>query len=66
MYTGYFRPDPAHPSQIVGVAWMDQALVTTHLIAGTREPGGTGWLHHGRVAPAHCCAGAPSEPCLRR
>jgi hypothetical protein len=43
MYTGYFRPDPAHPSQIVGVAWMDQALVTTHLIAGTREPGGTGW-----------------------
>jgi hypothetical protein len=51
MYTGYFRPDPAHPSQIVGVAWINQALVTSHLIAGTREPGGTGWRDHAQVPP---------------
>jgi hypothetical protein len=59
MYTSYFRPDPAHPSQIVGVAWMDQALVVTHLIAGTREPGGTDWLHHAQVPP-------DMRPTLRR
>jgi len=41
MYTGYFRPDPRFPSQIVGAAWMDRSLTSTHLLAGTREPGGT-------------------------
>jgi hypothetical protein len=38
MYTGYFRPDAAYPSQIVGTAWMDQSLTSTRMIAGTREP----------------------------
>lgn len=38
--TGWFRPDPAYPSQIVGAAWLDQSLTSTRLIAGTREPGG--------------------------
>ena len=38
LYTGYFRPNPAYPSQIVGVAWMNQDLVATHLVAGTAEP----------------------------
>src|SRR5690242_2272849 len=38
LYTGYFRPDPAYPSQIVGVAWMNQNLLSTHLFAGTAEP----------------------------
>jgi hypothetical protein len=38
LYTGYFRPDPAYPSQIVGVAWMNQDLVSTHIVAGTAEP----------------------------
>jgi len=38
LYTAYFRPDPAYPSQIVGVAWMNQDLVSTHLVAGTAEP----------------------------
>jgi hypothetical protein len=41
LYTGYFRPDPAYPSQVVGVAWMDQSVTATHLIAGTKEPGGS-------------------------
>jgi hypothetical protein len=38
LYTAYFRPDQSYPSQVAGVAWMDQTLVSTHLIAGTREP----------------------------
>lgn len=38
LYTGWFRPDPAYPSQIVGVAWMNQDLVSTRLVAGTAEP----------------------------
>lgn len=40
LQTGFFRPDPAYPSQVVGVAWFDQSLTTTRLIAGTKEPGG--------------------------
>jgi hypothetical protein len=38
LYSGWFRPDPAFPSQVVGVAWMNQGLTSTHLIAGTAEP----------------------------
>jgi hypothetical protein len=38
--TGWFRPGPAYPSQIVGVAWLDHSRTSTRLIAGTREPGG--------------------------
>ncbi|MDN5917954.1 MAG: phosphodiester glycosidase family protein, partial [Pseudonocardia sp.] len=52
MLTGYFRPDRAYPSQIVGVAWMDQSRVRTHLIAGTREPGGRGRPGQAQVPPA--------------
>ena len=46
----YFRPNPAYPSQIVGVAWLDRSLMATRLIAGTREPGGT-WPEGARVPP---------------
>ena len=38
LYTGFFRPDPAYPAQVVGVAWMDQDVVAAHLFAGTAEP----------------------------
>ena len=38
LYSAYFRPDAAVPSQIVGVAWMNQDLASTHLFAGTAEP----------------------------
>jgi Phosphodiester glycosidase len=48
MFTSYFRPDPAYRSQIVGVAWLDQSLTSTRLIAGTREPGG-GWPEGAQV-----------------
>jgi hypothetical protein len=37
-FSAYFRPDATVPSQIVGVAWMNQDLAGTHLFAGTEEP----------------------------
>lgn len=51
LYTGYFRPDPSYPSQVVGAAWVNQTVASTHLIAGTREPtsGGPG---QAQVTPA--------------
>ncbi|NMI01665.1 hypothetical protein [Pseudonocardia acidicola] len=52
LYTGYFRPDPRYPSLVVGAAWMDQALLSTRLIAGTREPGGAGWPSGSQVPTA--------------
>jgi hypothetical protein len=51
MYTGYFRANPAYPSQIVGVAWLDQSRVRLHLIAGLQDPGGT-WPAGAQVPPA--------------
>jgi len=51
LFHGWFRPDPAYPSQVVGVAWFDQALTATQLVAGTREPGGT-WPEGAQVPPA--------------
>ena len=56
LYTGYFRPDPAYPSQIVGAAWMDQSVTATHLIAGTKEPGGSSWPDRNQCRTEH---GAP-------
>ena len=38
LYSAYFRPNADYPSQIVGVAWMNQTLASTHLFAGTAEP----------------------------
>ena len=38
LYTAYFRPDPAAPSVIAGVAWMNQSLLRTRLVAGTADP----------------------------
>ena len=38
LYTAYFRPDPATPSLVAGVAWMNQSLVRAHLFAGTVDP----------------------------
>lgn len=43
VFTTFVRPDPAHTSVVTGVARFDQDLVSTRLIAGTREPGGVGW-----------------------
>ncbi len=51
LYSGYFRPNPTFPSQIVGVAWLDQSLTDTHLIAGTSEPGGNTGPGNAQVPP---------------
>ena len=40
VYTGYFRPDPSHPSIVAGVAWMRAGSTQAHLVAGTVQPGG--------------------------
>jgi hypothetical protein len=42
-YTAYVRPDPAHASVVAGVAWIRQAGTQAHLVAGTVQPGGSGW-----------------------
>ncbi len=38
--TTTFRPDPAHPSLVAGVAWIDHLTTRLDLIAGTMQPGG--------------------------
>ncbi|MBB2499954.1 MULTISPECIES: phosphodiester glycosidase family protein [Amycolatopsis] len=48
-YTTFIRPDPAHASVVAGVAWINQSLVRASLIAGTKEPGGSGWPEGARV-----------------
>jgi len=47
--TTYFRPDRAHPSVVVGVAWVNSANTKISLIAGTRQPGGGVGAAGGRV-----------------
>ena len=37
LYSAFFRPLPAS-SVVVGVAWVDQSLTRTRLIAGTQDP----------------------------
>ena len=60
LYTAYFRPDPSAPSVLAGVAWMNQALIRSHLIAGTMEP-----VPSGTAAPADK-AGGQVPTALRR
>ena len=36
LYSAYFRPDAAVPSQIVSVAWMNQDLSSTHRADASR------------------------------
>jgi hypothetical protein len=43
IYTGYLRPDAQHLSVVAGVAWMRTDGSTAHLVAGTMQPGGSGW-----------------------
>ncbi|MDT7725770.1 MAG: hypothetical protein QOI21_2346 [Actinomycetota bacterium] len=42
-YTTYLRADPQHASVVAGIAMLDQGVVSTQLVAGTKEPGGSGW-----------------------
>jgi hypothetical protein len=48
-YTTFIRPDPQHASVVVGVALLDQKVVRTQLMAGTKEPGGSGWPDGAKV-----------------
>jgi hypothetical protein len=57
LYTSYLRPDPAHASVVAGVAWIRQPGVIGHLVAGTRQPGGSGW-------PGQACVPAADVPNL--
>ncbi|WIV59207.1 phosphodiester glycosidase family protein [Amycolatopsis nalaikhensis] len=50
-YTTFLRPDPAHASVVAAVAAFDQKWTGTHLIAGTKEPGGT-WPEQAQVPDA--------------
>lgn len=59
LYTAYFRPLPRSPSVVVGVAWINQSLVRTRLIAGTADPAPAG------SAPSVDNAGAQVPPALR-
>jgi hypothetical protein len=52
LYRAYFRSDPAHPSVIAGVAWVRRGTTVAHLVAGTKQPGGSGWPYGAQVAPA--------------
>jgi len=38
LYTTFVRPDTAHGSVVAAAAWLNQALVTTKAVAGTKEP----------------------------
>jgi len=49
MYVSYFRPDTTHTSLVSAVVWMDQKLLTTRLVPGVQDPGGTGWEWIGKV-----------------
>ena len=48
----YLHPDPQDPSYMVGVAWLDQKLVTLVLHPGYNVPGGSGWSQTSQVPPS--------------
>jgi hypothetical protein len=47
-YTTFLRPDPGHTSVVAAIVAFDQKWTGTHLIAGTKEPGGT-WPEQAQV-----------------
>lgn len=50
-YSTFLRPDPRHASVVAAVVAFDQKWTTTHLIAGTKEPGGS-WPEQAQVPGA--------------
>lgn len=50
--TTWFRPDPTHPTVVVGALFINQSATRLHLIAGTKEPGHGPWPGSARIAPA--------------
>jgi hypothetical protein len=51
IYASYLRPDPQHLSVVAGVAWMRAGGSVAHLVAGTAQPGGSGWPGNASVPP---------------
>ena len=43
MYAAFIRPDPVHTSLTAGLVWMDPRVLDLRLVAGSQQPGGTGW-----------------------
>jgi hypothetical protein len=43
LYAAYLRPDPVHTSLTAALVWIDPALVKLQLVAGSLQPGGSGW-----------------------
>lgn len=52
VHTTFIRPDAQHPSVVAGVARIDQNLVRTQVIAGTRQPTGSAGPEGAQVPPA--------------
>ncbi len=51
IYTTWFRPDAAHPQVVAGAAWVRAGGYAAHLVAGTRQPDGSGWPGGAQVDP---------------
>jgi len=43
MYAAFIRPDAVHTSLTAGLVWMDPRVIDLRLVAGSQQPGGTGW-----------------------
>ena len=52
LYTADWIPDPSLPGVSVAGIWMNKSLVRPQLVAGTREPGGSGWPWNAQIPPA--------------
>ena len=51
MYAAYLRPDPVHTSLTAALVWVDPTLAALHLVAGSVQPGGTGWPDMAPIGP---------------
>ena len=52
LYTADWRPDSSLPGVSVAGLWMDKSQLRPQLVAGTREPGGTGWPWNAQIPPS--------------
>jgi hypothetical protein len=52
LYETTLRPDAAHTSYVVGVAWMDTKLLKATLYSGSQIPGGGPYSHTAPIQPA--------------
>ena len=43
MYAAFLRPDTVHTSLTAGLVWMDPRVIDLRLVAGSQQPGGSGW-----------------------